>query len=243
MKTASGAQLDPKRVFAVLACLAVAIYLWDSPVLWPLKLLVVMMHESGHALATLLVGGSVDRISIAGDQSGQCLSLVPTTAFAKIVVYSAGYVGSAIAGGALLLATLRFKVRRGVLFATSVWLLAMTVLYVRDLFTLAFCVGTALLVGAAAKWLPEDLVDVFNLFLAAFSALYVVFDVRDDLWRAGDHVISDATLLADVTWIPALVWAAIWTAASLGVIGLSLWIAVRPVRRARLASTRRSLTI
>lgn len=238
MKTASGAVLDPKRVFAVLACLAVAIYFWDSPVLWPLKLLVVMMHESGHALATLLVGGSVDRISIAGDQSGQCLSLVPTSSLSQIVVYSSGYVGSAIAGGALLLATLRFKLRRGMLALTAVWLLTMTVFYVRDLFTLAFCLGTAALVAAGARWLPDEVIDVVNLFIAAFSALYVVFDVRDDLWRAGDHVISDATLLAEVTWVPALVWAAIWTAASLAVLGLSLWIAVRPTRRARLSPQR-----
>lgn len=235
MKTRSGASLDARRILPLLLCLGVGIWFWDSPVFKPLKLLVVMMHESGHALATLLVGGSVDHISIRADQSGQCLSLMPPGIFGQIFVYSAGYVGSAVAGAGLLLATLRFNGRRWILGAACLWLAVMGLLYARDAFTLLFCFVTAVVMGASAKWLPEGVVDVVNLFIAAFSGLYVVFDLRDDLWDSAVRHRSDAALLAELTFVPALVWAALWTALALAILGLSVWLSVRPDRRLRLS--------
>ena len=70
MKTASGAKLNVPRVLLLALCLGVALVFWDSPLLLPLKLLVVTMHETGHALATLLVGGTVQKVTIAVNQSG-----------------------------------------------------------------------------------------------------------------------------------------------------------------------------
>jgi hypothetical protein len=220
MQTSSGAKLDFGRVALLLLLLGVGWYFWDSPALWPLKLLVVMMHESGHALATLLTGGAVDRITLAANESGSCLSRLPSGTLAQVAVYSAGYVGSALAGAFLLLATFRFRLRRVVLGAACVWLAGMGILYAGDGFTLAFCMGTALVLGLAAKYLPEGGVDMLNLFLAAFTALYVAFDLRSDLWHAAGGSVSDAALLASVTPVPSWAWAAIWSFASLLVLGL-----------------------
>ncbi len=233
MKTPSGANLTARRVIAVIASVVVGVVFWDSPLVYPLKLLVVMMHESGHALGTLLVGGAVDQISIRPDQSGQCLSLLPPGLFGKVFVYSAGYVGSAIAGGALLIATLRFGLRRWVLGAACVWLAVMGLVYAGDPFTWIFCLVTAGAMGLGARFLPDGAVDVVNLFIAAFSGLYVVFDVRDDLWNSSVRAMSDAALLAELTYVPSLLWAALWTVAALGVLGLALWISLRPTRRVR----------
>jgi hypothetical protein len=220
MQTSSGAKLDSGRVALLLLLLGVGWYFWDSPALWPLKLLVVMMHESGHALATLLTGGAVDRITLAANESGSCLSRLPSGTMAQVAVYSAGYVGSALAGAFLLLATFRFRLRRVVLGAACVWLAVMGVLYAGDGFTLAFCMGTAIVLGLAAKYLPEGGVDMLNLFLAAFIALYVAFDLRSDLWRSATGSVSDAALLANVTPVPSWAWAAIWSFVSLLVLGL-----------------------
>jgi len=223
MKTASGAQLDMGRLVLLLAMLGVGWYFWDSPVFWPLKLLVVMMHESGHALATLLVGGSVDRIHLAANESGECLSRLPPGVFRQIAVYSGGYLGSAIAGAGLLLATFRFQLRRWVLGAACVWLVVMGVMYAGDGFTLAFCVGTAMVLGLCAKWLPDGAVDFLNLFIAAFTALYAVFDLRDDLWNSAVRSRSDAALLSDITYIPAVVWAGVWTLLAVGLLAVATW--------------------
>ncbi|HEX8818659.1 MAG TPA: M50 family metallopeptidase [Archangium sp.] len=220
MQTSSGSKLDFGRVALLLVLLGVGWYFWDSPALWPLKLLVVMMHESGHALATLLTGGAVDRITLAANESGACLSRLPPGVMAQVAVYSAGYVGSALAGAFLLLATFRFRLRRFVLGAACVWLAGMGVLYAGDGFTLAFCMGTALVLGLAARFLPDGGVDMLNLFLAAFTALYVAFDLRSDLWQGAISSASDASLLAGLTPLPSWAWAAIWSFVSLALLGL-----------------------
>ncbi|MBJ6763151.1 M50 family metallopeptidase [Myxococcaceae bacterium JPH2] len=245
MRTASGATLDLGRMTLLLLLLGVSWYFWDSPVLWPLKLLVVMMHESGHALATLLVGGSVDRIHLAANESGACLSRLPPGVFNQVAVYSAGYVGSAVAGSLLMLATFRFHARRWVLGAAGVWLAVMGFLYAGDGFTLMFCLGTAVVMALGARFLPDGLVDAVNLFLAAFTALYVLFDLRDDLWNSAVRAHSDAALLAELTWVPSIVWAAVWSLLSVALLGLfAYWslharprggVQMPPVPRARRA--------
>ena len=226
--------LDAKRLLLLGVFVVLGVVFWDFPVLWPLKMLVVMIHETGHALASLLVGGSVTKVTIASNQSGECLSQIPDGFFAKVIVYSAGYVGSALASAGLMIATFRFQARRVVLGAACVWLSAMALFYARDLFTLLFCLGTALVVGLGAKYLPAPVVEGFNLFLAAFCALYAAMDLKDDLWNSEVRAHSDAALLSNVTIVPAVVWAALWTVLSMAILVGSAWWAVR--RRQRLAA-------
>lgn len=223
MQTASGARLDLRRVAVLALCLGLGWYFWDFPALWPLKLLVVMMHESGHALATLLVGGEVDRIALAANEGGSCLSQLPSGVLGQVAVYSAGYVGSALVGALLLLATFRFRLRRVVLGVACAWLAAMGALYARDTFTLSFCLVTAVVLGLAARFLPDGAADLLNLFLAAFTALYAVMDLRLDLWDGAVRRESDAALLAHLTGVPSVLWAVLWTVVSLGVLSLFAW--------------------
>ena len=230
-KNCDMSSLNVRRLAILVVCLAVGLLFWDSPLLWPLKVLVVMIHETGHAVASLLVGGSVDSISVSGNEGGQCLSRLPDSALGAIVVYSAGYVGSALVGGVLLLSTYRYRARRWMLGAAAGWLVVMALLYGRDVFTIAFCLGTAAVLALAARFLPVELVDVVNLFLAAFCALYAVFDLRSDLWDGATRAQSDAALLARITYVPAIAWAALWTAASLAILGAFLWRALRSPAR------------
>ncbi|WP_141589609.1 MULTISPECIES: M50 family metallopeptidase [unclassified Myxococcus] len=223
MRTASGAQLDFGRLALLALMLGVGWYFWDSPALWPMKVLVVMMHESGHALATLLVGGSVDRIHLAANESGSCLSRLPPGLFAKVAVYSGGYLGSAVAGAGLMLATFRFRLRRWVLGTASVWLTVMGLVYAGDGFTLLFCLGTAVVLALGAKFLPDGVVDALNLFIAAFTALYALFDLRSDLWNSAVRSQSDAALLADLTYVPAVVWAALWSLLAIGLLAVAAY--------------------
>lgn len=234
VKTSSGAKLDAARVLVLGLALAAGVFFWDSPALWPLKLFVVAVHESGHALATWAVGGSVQRILLARDESGACLSRLPPSLFGQVLVYSAGYVGSAMAGGLMLIATFRFRLQRAVLWAACLWLGALALLLAGNAFTLLFCLGTALALGLCARFLPAAAVDVINLFMAAFTALYVVFDLRDDLWDGATRKVSDAALLAQVTWIPAMAWAAVWTLFSLAALFAAGRISVHRPRAPRL---------
>ncbi len=225
--TPAATSLDGGKLLLLVGFLALGIVGWDWPVLWPFKLLAVMGHETGHAIASLLAGGSVSRVSIAGNESGECLSAIPTGFFARTIVYSAGYVGSAVVSVVLLLLTFRFDLRRFMLGAACVWLSVMGLLYARDAFTLAFCFGMAIAFGVGARFLPAQVVGVVNLFIASFTALYAAMDLKDDLWNGAVRSHSDAQLLADITPIPAIVWAALWTLVSMALLSLGVFVAMR----------------
>src|ERR1700731_2821750 len=94
--------LDGRLLFALAAAALAGILFWNTWPLYPFKLLVVLMHESSHAAATLLVGGSVDQIRISPDEGGMTFSRFPPSLLREIVITSAGYVGSTVSGCVLL---------------------------------------------------------------------------------------------------------------------------------------------
>jgi hypothetical protein len=226
-------RLNGRRLVALSGCIAVAVIFWNAAALEPLKLLVVMMHESGHALASLLVGGHVQRVVIATDQSGYCLSQIPTGFFNAVAVYSAGYLGSAIAGSVLLWLSFRFRLHRFVLGAIAAWLVAMAFLLAGNAFTVVFCLGAALVFGVSAAKLNEAVVEWIVLFIAAFSGLYALFDLRDDLWNGATRAHSDAALLASLTGVPSILWAGLWSLVAIALVVFAVISSVRggPSRR------------
>src|SRR3989475_12049246 len=143
--------LDGRLLFALAAAALAGILFWNTWPLYPFKLLVVLMHESGHAAATLLVGGSVDAIRISPDQGGVTLSRFPPSVLREIVIASAGYVGSAVSGCVLLGLAARSKLGRWPLIALAGWCTLVALLYVKDGFTLLFVVGCALALGLVAR--------------------------------------------------------------------------------------------
>jgi hypothetical protein len=221
------ARLDGGRLLVLLALAVAGVWLWDRPWLAPLRLLVVLVHETGHALATLALGGRVERVVIAADESGQCLSAVPPGWLAQVAVYSAGYLGSALSGALQLILAFRFRLHRPVLFAMGAWVTAMGLLYGGNAFTVVFCLFTGAALLALARVLPAGAVRAAVMGFAVFTGLYALFDLRDDLWRSSVRGVSDAALLAAQTHLPALAWAALWSLLSVVILGLAAWLSLR----------------
>lgn len=234
----SSHELHPGRLALLVGLVVAGAFFWDWPFLLPFKLLAVMGHETGHALAALLVGGSVDRVTVALNEGGECLSRIPDGFFARVLLSSAGYVGSALFSVALLVLTFRFNARRFMLALACAWLALMGVFYARDAFTLAFALGMSLLFGLGARFLPAGLVAGLNTFIASFTALYAVMDLKDDLWNSQVRAMSDAQILADSTYVPALVWAALWTVTSVAVLLAGANFALRAPATPSLTSSR-----
>ena len=214
----AGGGVDAGRLLLLMAIAAAALWLWDVPWLAPLRLLVVLVHETGHALATLAFGGRVEKVVIGADESGQCLSALPPGWLAQVAVYSAGYVGSAVSGALQLILAFRFRLHRAVLLAMGIWVTGMGLVYAGNGFTLAFCLGAGAVLLGLSWLLPPGGVRAVVMVLAVFTGLYALFDLRDDLWRSSVRVSSDAALLAAQTHVPALVWAALWSLISVAVL-------------------------
>ena len=200
------------RLGIVIAALILSIFFWESVVLYPVKLFVVLLHELSHALAAILTGGSVEEIQIDSRIGGLAL----TRGGWSWVIVSAGYLGSMIMGGIIFLVSLRRKASITVTIVTGAVVLITTLLFVRNGFGLIFglAFGAALL--AAARWLPEQWLSLLVQYLGAMSCLYALVDVKEDLLTLESRV-TDASILSDMTGIPAIVWGVIWSLLALAV--------------------------
>ncbi|HUM09340.1 MAG TPA: M50 family metallopeptidase [Myxococcaceae bacterium] len=219
--------LDVWRLVVLTVLVVAGLWFWNAPWLAPLRLLVVLVHETGHALATLLFGGRVERVIVGADESGQCLSSLPAGWLPQIAVYSAGYVGSAVSGGLQLVLAFRFRLHRAVLYAMGVWVTAMGLIYAGNAFTVGYCLVTGAVLLVLARVLPAAAVRALVMVLAVFTGLYALFDLRDDLWRPGGGGPSDAVLLAAQTHVPALLWSLLWSAVSVALLALAASASLR----------------
>ncbi|MCB2205451.1 M50 family metallopeptidase [bacterium] len=211
-----------KQLIGILALLVLSIVFWDSIILIPVKLFVVVLHECSHALAAILTGGSVDHIVIDARIGGMAV----TQGGWPWLVVSSGYLGSMLLGGSIFLLSLRRGSAVAVSIVTGAALLLIAAFFVRNAFGLIFTLlaGSALL--AAARWLPERWLQLTVQYLGAMSCLYALVDVKEDLLTLQDRV-TDASILAGMTGIPAIVWGVLWSALALLVFSLILRAAWR----------------
>ena len=166
---------------------------WDSPMLLPLKLLVVLVHESSHGLAALIFGGMLQEISLNLNESGETLvsGLVGTPAF--VVALSAGYIGVGFTGAIFVDRGLSAKGERLTLGIFSLLLFYMTLLF-SPFFSPGFYTGVA--------WSLVLLLPVFVgptssrlalLVLGGWFLWYCMYDLFD---FTRDIASTDAFLLA-----------------------------------------------
>jgi hypothetical protein len=195
---------------------------WGRLLLYPFKVFTTWVHECGHALMTVLVGGSVSAITIEPDTSGLTRSLIPAGRIARGLVTSSGYLGASVVGCLLMAATRVEKWARPILLAVGALMLVTLVIWIRNPFgfvaVLAWGVALVFLSrrdeGNAARF-------VLSL-LAIQVALNSVYDIRVLFGVDGGH--SDAEAMARLFLLPSWVWASAWMLMSVGMLGWTLWM-------------------
>ena len=197
--------------------------LWDTPLVYPLKIFVVLLHEVSHAVAALATGGSVHAIVLDPYQGGATY----TRGGSRFVTLSAGYLGS-LAWGALMVEAARARRLRPDIVNGAVggMVVVLTLLYVRNPFGLAFGVlfGTALV--AVSRKLSSAANRSLLLTLGLTSSLYAILDIKSDILDR-PHLESDAYMLAQLTGVPTVAWGILWITVALGVSFLLLRRAYR----------------
>jgi hypothetical protein len=212
---------------AIVGLLAVAlVVLWGTPYVWPLRILVVMFHELGHAVTTWVTGGSVESITLSPDEGGLTRSLTAH----PILVLNGGYLGSLLAGVGLVFAGSGPRVARWTAYGLGGVLVLTTLLFVRPIFGFAFpfCVIVAGGFFALGRLAPGGWIRAAVAFLGVFSVAYAMLDIWSDVFLAPADATTDATMLRAATGIPAMVWGLVWMVAGAGV----LWLLRRPLWRA-----------
>ena len=214
---ATGVAAFLKGHWQLIAITLVVFALWQTPVVLPLKIFVVFLHELSHGLAAILTGGQIDELSLSPRQGGHAI----TRGGSRFLILTAGYLGSLLLGAGLLLAALRTRADRAIVAGCGVVMLLVVVLYVRDLFPLLFCTATGAALLASARFLPEQINDMVLRVIGLSSLIYVPYDILDDtILRSG--LRSDARLLAEHVGGPTIFWGGLWFVISLWVIYLTL---------------------
>lgn len=214
-------QIDTWFWAAVAVSLIASLTPWAAFLLYPFKLFTTWVHECGHALATVLVGGRVTSIAIQPDTSGVTLSLVPAGRLARGVVASSGYLGAAAVGCLLMAATRVERWGHTILLGVGVCMLLTLVLWMRNLFGVVVVLAWGVVLVMLARKGMAHAVRFLLSLLAIQVALNSVYDIRT-LFLIG-RGRSDAATMADLFLLPSWVWATAWMLVSVAMLGATLW--------------------
>ncbi len=211
---ARGAWLLRNGLAAALLALA-----WNSVLARPLRVLVVLIHEIFHALASLASGGGVQSIEVLSYSSG----VTTLTGGSPLAVYSAGYLGTALLGSLLLAAGPLARVRRFLYLGVGALVLTGTLLAVRNPFGWAY----GLAVGAllAALFFREFR---FSSWLADLLGVLCLVDVLHDL--AAFFLFpsrNDASILSEASGLPYGAVLGVWAALALSMAAAAVAVAWR----------------
>lgn len=210
------------RLLVLVGLFLATLVLWDTPLVYPLKVLVVFFHELSHAMAAMLTGGEVSRITLSPDLGG----VTWTRGGWRLAILPAGYLGS-MAWGALLVLGAAWTTRdRQISLALGVFLLLVTVVYVRSLFGFGCGLLFSGLLIVSGLRLSEGFNDLLLSFVGLTSMLYALLDIRDDL-ISRTVAESDASQFAQLIPLPPVVWGVLWGVVAVVFAGWVLHLAVK----------------
>lgn len=232
------------QVTLLFAATAVSVVLWMIAwyvplvgyVVYPLQLFATFVHESSHALMTLITGNHVMSLTVSPDTSGVVWS--QATGLSSLLISSAGYLG-ATAFGTLLLVWMRYGFSSrlalyissglvGVMtivfgFLSPFWNLLQNVTFLSVIFTVFSGVVLSFGLFAIARFAKPKWVNFALAFLAVQCLLNAFFSLKDLFFiSAAGSQPTDAANMAAATGIPALIWVVLWIAISLVMITVGM---------------------
>jgi hypothetical protein len=186
------------RVLALTILTLLLIFFWQSPVLKPFKLFVVFLHETSHALATIVTGGQLSAIAIEWDESGATYAASGKGIFFIIAI--SGYIGSILWGYIMLRASLTYRYVR-----TVSLLVGLTVIFFgffpegdgvkhADRYLKYIITGVWGLTLTISAFILPRFNHALLFFLGGLTALYSLYDLND--FVRGDVMRTDAGILA-----------------------------------------------
>jgi hypothetical protein len=194
-------------------------------VLYPFWLFNTFIHEFAHVFALGFTGRRFRGLVVDPNRSG-------STHFVGrqgCIGVSAGYVGTALFGGFLIMLTTADLSPRAALLLIGVLFGVLCICFVSNCFGLlaGLCIAVGLCV--AGSYLPEEQAALVLLFLAvqtilaSFDSLFVLVRIA----CSGQPHQSDAEIMEDLTAIPALFWAVAWCVLAVLILVWSVTVAYR----------------
>lgn len=199
---------------------------------FPFRMLTTLVHELGHGLTALATGGRFVRFIIHSDGSG----LAYTAGGWRFMVIPAGYAGVAVFGAGLILLGRSHRWSRAALTVIGGAMAIFSLRYgVPSMLSggvasglLATACGTVsggIFLWVAWKAAPGWIAFLLHLVaiqagITAFSDVMTVIGLSANFFNAPEN---DARSMAELTFIPAIVWALLWAIFAVALIGGAIW--------------------
>ena len=221
-----------RRTKAALAwsiALTVALYLvpFGQLLAYPLVLLSTLVHEVGHGVTAMLVGGHFERFVMFPDASGMAFSSGVEPGWRHALVAAGGLVGPALAAALAFVAARRAGWSRAFLVSMAAAGVVLLVLVVRNPFGIAFAGVLVTLLGWLGLRASASTAQVATVFMAVQLALSV-FSRGDYLFmkeaQTGAGVApSDVSHIANALGGPYWAWGLACGAFSVLVLVAGVW--------------------
>ena len=152
-------------------------FLWNTQVVYPLKIFVVFMHEVSHGLAALATGGSIKEIQIVQQEGGHAVTLGGS----RFWTLTAGYLGSLVWGGLILILAARTHLGKLISAVIGVGMVLISAFYLRNSFGFLFGVGFGGGLIIIGRFLPESINGWLLRVIGLTSCLYAILDIKSDI--------------------------------------------------------------
>jgi len=195
--------------------IVISFFLWDTIIVFPIKLFVVLMHEISHGIAAILTGGKIISMEINLNLGGKLESEGGT----PFIIASAGYIGSFIFGAALFYSAYNKNHGVTIISSISIIILLFAVNVIEDFRLSLISIFSASLLFIISKFSPDKISSHIFKMIGLISCLYVLFDIKEDI-LSDSSINSDASFIAELSGIPENVWGFIWLLIS--IVGIIL---------------------
>lgn len=188
-------------------------------ILFPLNMFSTYLHESSHGLVAILTGGTLLSFTMQLDTSGLAL----TSGGSRILIISAGYIGNAIWGALLLLASSKNGSEKFILTILSIFFFLFTLLFAGNLVAFLSGIFFGILMILLSRIKLNSLISTLLAFLSV-QTCFNSFNNIIELFFFPKGVVTDAQLMSDLTLglIPPFIFALSWSFISLVIFFFTL---------------------
>lgn len=192
--------------FSILSFITLlAFFFWESFIIYPIKIFIVLSHEISHGLATVFTGGKLQSILITSTLGGATYSIGGNT----FIIASSGYLGSLGFGAALFISGYDARVRKVI----GVILTIILILFAANFISTAIGRIMAVVFGVLFVLLPFYTDEIVNAYFfkifGLISTFYVIIDIKEDLF-SGIYRPSDAQFISEISGLPVMLWSIFW---------------------------------
>ena len=214
-------------LFSGLIFFVLSLFPLGQMIQWPFVILTTFIHELGHGLTAILVGGKFVTLELYSDAAGLARMQLPSAGWRSALVSAGGLLAPSMFGGVLILAGRSATASSRVLLILSIVILLSCVFWIRTVFGLALMGG----IGIVFLWLARKRHRGLHQLLIQFIGVHMLVDTVTRtfgyLFSSGATVNgvvrhSDSSAIANALGGSHLVWGLVIAVIALSIFYYSL---------------------